>query len=147
VICDEIDLCDVEFHRRAYELLRAEDLDMVIGSKLMAGARDDRPWTRHVASQAYSTLLRVTLGFRGTDTHGLKALRRDTLLPLVQRCVVDKDVFASELVIRAYRAGLRIREIPVALHEKRPPSIGLWRRVPGVLSRLGKLVWAIGIRG
>lgn len=144
VICEEIDLCDVDFHARAIEILRSGDADMVVGSKLLPGAEDVRPALRHAASLVYSRLLRVTLGFRGTDTHGLKAFRRDALLPVVRACLVDKDVFASELVIRAYRAGLRVIEIPVRVMEKRTPSINLVRRVPGVVSRLGKLWWAVG---
>ena len=38
VICDEIDLCDVDFHRRAVELIDSGEADLVIGSKLLAGA-------------------------------------------------------------------------------------------------------------
>jgi glycosyltransferase involved in cell wall biosynthesis len=143
VICDEIDLCDVDFHQRAVAMLRDDQVDMVIGSKLIAGAADERPWMRHAASQLYNGLLRVTLGFRGTDTHGLKAFRKTILGPVAEQCVVDRDVFASELVIRAYRAGLDVREIPIRLMEKRPPSINLMRRVPNVLRNLGKLAWAI----
>lgn len=147
VLCDEIDLCDADFHRRAVALLEVGDIDMVIGSKLIEGAEDDRPWARHAASQLYNGLLRVTLGFRGTDTHGLKAFRRSRLLSIARECLVEKDVFASELVIRAYRAGLRIREIPVRVLEKRRPSINLTRRVPNVLKSLAKLTWAIRVRG
>ena len=147
VLCDEIDLCDADFHRRAVALLDGGDIEMVIGSKLIEGAEDDRPWARHAASQLYNGLLRVTLGFKGTDTHGLKAFRRTSLLPIARECLVEKDVFASELVIRAYRAGLRIREIPVRVLEKRRPSINLTRRVPNVLKSLAKLTWAIRIRG
>lgn len=62
-------------------------------------------------------------------------------------CVVEKDVFASEFVIRAYRANLRIQEIPVRVMEKRPPSINLFKRVPNVLKSVAKLTWAIRIRG
>ena len=147
VICDEIDLCDVEFHRRAVELLGSEQADLVIGSKLIGGARDERPAIRHAASVLYTGLLRTLLGFRGTDTHGLKAFRRDRMLELVGECVADKDVFASELVIRAYRANLAVVEIPVRVMEKRRPSINLVKRVPNVLENLGKLLWAIRIRG
>ena len=147
VICEEIDLCDADFHRRAVELLDTGKFDMVIGSKLTAGSHDDRPFVRHAASQLYTGLLRVSLGFRGTDTHGLKAFLRAPLLPLARACVVEKDVFASEFVIRAYRAGLRVREIPVHVLEKRPPSINLFKRVPNVLKSLGKLAWAIRVRG
>lgn len=147
VLCDEIDLCDTEFHQRALATLEADEADMVIGSKLIEGAEDERPLIRHAASHAYNLLLRGLLGFKGTDTHGLKAFRRDRLLPIVNACLVNKDVFASELVIRAYREDLRIREIPVRVVEKRPPSINLFRRVPNVLKSVAKLTWAIRVKG
>ncbi len=143
VLCDEIDLCDVNFQCQAVELLKTEAADFVIGSKLIGGARDERPLLRHVASQFYTRLLRILVGFRGTDTHGLKALRRDAILPVVRACVVDRDVFSSELVIRADRSGLRMLEIPVRVIEKRPPSINLLRRVPHVVRNLARLTWAI----
>jgi glycosyltransferase involved in cell wall biosynthesis len=147
VICDEIDLCDVDFHRRAVDILESGEADLVIGSKLVQGAEDDRPAIRHAASIAYSSMLKVLLGFRGTDTHGLKAFRRLALLDIVRSCLVDKDVFASELVIRADRGGVRTKEIPVRVIEKRPPSINLFKRVPNVLKSVAKLTYAIRIRG
>jgi glycosyltransferase involved in cell wall biosynthesis len=145
VICDEIDLCDVDFHRRAVAMLEAGSAQMVIGSKLITGASDERPLFRHAASILYTTLLRGLLGFRGSDTHGLKAFLREAGAPLAERCLTDKDVFASEFVIRAYRADLLIVEIPIRVKEKRPPSINLFKRVPNVLGSLGKLTWAIRI--
>lgn len=146
VVCDEIDLCDTGFHASAVELLQANEADLVIGSKLLATSSDERPWARNVASRVYNGLLRVTLGFRGTDTHGLKAFRRDKLLPIVHSCVVDKDVFASEFVIRADRANIALREIPVRVVEKRPPSINLVKRVPNVMKQVARLAWAIRFR-
>ncbi len=147
VICDEIDLCDADFHRRAIEILDSGEADMVIGSKLAVGSEDERPAWRHVASLGYTSMLRLLLGFRGTDTHGLKAFRRLALLDIVRACLVDKDVFASEFVIRADRGGVRVKEIPVRLTEKRPPSINLFKRVPNVLRSVAKLTYAIRIRG
>jgi glycosyltransferase involved in cell wall biosynthesis len=147
VICDEIDLCDVDFHCNAVEIIDTGRAEMVIGSKLIGGAKDERPLFRHAASLVYTGMLRSLLGFRGTDTHGLKAFRRDPLLPIVRACLVDKDVFASELVIRAYRQAIRIVEIPIRVIEKRPPSINLVKRVPNVLKNLGRLTWAIRVKG
>jgi glycosyltransferase involved in cell wall biosynthesis len=147
VLCDEIDLCDTDFHKRAVDILETGEADMVIGSKLAVGAADERPLIRHAASIAYSTLLKVMLGFRGTDTHGLKAFRRLALLDVVRSCLVDKDVFASEFVIRADRAGIGIKEVPVQVIEKRPPSINLFKRVPNVMKSVAKLTWSIRIRG
>jgi glycosyltransferase involved in cell wall biosynthesis len=147
VICDEIDLCDVTFYDQALPLLRQGSADMVVGSKAARGASDHRPLVRRLATRAHNGLLRLTLGFKGTDTHGLKAFRREALLPVVAQCVVDMDVFASELVIRAWRQGLRVVEIPIQLHEKRQPSIHLFRRVPNVLRNVAKLVYVIRVRG
>ncbi len=147
VFCDEIDLCDTDFYRRAMEILEPDAADFVVGSKLVAGAQDQRPLLRHAGSLIINGMLRVALGFRGTDTHGLKAFRRDRLLEVARGCIVDKDLFASEFVIRAERAGIRIREIPVNILEKRPPSINLFRRVPNVLMNLAKLVVAIRVKG
>jgi glycosyltransferase involved in cell wall biosynthesis len=146
VICDEIDLCDTDFHRRAIDILKRGDAELVIGSKLAEGARDERPLARHLASIVINGMLRVSLGFKGTDTHGLKAFARDRLTPIAQRCVVDKDLFASELVIRAERERVAIKEIPVRVKEKREPSVHLFRRVPNVLKNLARLVVAIRLR-
>jgi glycosyltransferase involved in cell wall biosynthesis len=145
VICDEIDLCDVDFYLRALPLLE-QGADMVVGSKAMEGANDSRPWIRRVATRVINLLLRITTGFQGTDTHGLKAFKRERLTDVARACVVDRDLFASEFVIRAQRMGREVREIPIALHEKRPPSTALLRRVPRVLKGLIKLGWTIRIR-
>jgi glycosyltransferase involved in cell wall biosynthesis len=147
VFCDEIDLCDTEFYAGALKLLDAGSADLVIGSKLADGARDERPLLRHAGSLVINGMLRIALGFKGTDTHGLKAFRRSVLTPVAQSCIVDKDLFASEFVIRAERAGVAIREIPVQIQEKRAPSIHLFRRVPNVLGNLAKLFVAIRLKG
>jgi glycosyltransferase involved in cell wall biosynthesis len=147
VLCDEIDLCDLSFHDAALSILETEGADMVIGSKAAKGASDHRPLVRRLATRMHNRLLRVTLGFRGTDTHGLKAFRRERLLPVVQKCVVDMDVFASEMVVRAWRDGLNVVEVPIQLREKRKPSVHLFKRVPNVLKNVGKLVYVLRIRG
>jgi glycosyltransferase involved in cell wall biosynthesis len=147
VICEEIDLCDRDFHRRALEHLRHHDCDLVIGSKAMKGASDQRPLLRRAATRVINGMLRVALDFRGTDTHGLKAFDRSALLPIVEACVIDRDLFASELVIRASRADLKVLEIPIRLHEKRPPAINLVKRVPHVLRGMAKLTYVIRFGG
>ena len=147
VFCDEIDLCDLRFYDTALGLLADPSLDMVVGSKAAPGAVDRRPLIRRLSTRAHNGLLRLLLGFQGTDTHGLKAFRRERLVPVARACVVDRDVFASEFVIRAWRGGFRVLEIPIQLEEKRQPSIHLLRRVPNVLRQVAKLVWVIRVQG
>jgi len=146
VICEEIDLCDVDFHDRALDHLRHGDADMVVGSKAMKGASDQRPLFRRAATRVLNGMLRVALDFRGTDTHGLKAFDREALRPVVEACVIERDLFASELVIRAGQA-VRVMEIPIRIAEKRPPAINLVKRVPNVLRGMAKLTYVIRFGG
>lgn len=145
VLSDEIDLCDTDFYQRALQKIEEEGFDLVIGSKALDSSRDQRPAVRRLATRVLNGLFRIFLDFHGTDTHGLKAFKRQRLLDVVNRCVVDRDLFASEFVIRAERMDFRITEIPVHIIEKRQPSIHLFRRVPQVLKNLGRLVWVIRI--
>ncbi|MEM1416352.1 MAG: glycosyltransferase family 2 protein [Myxococcota bacterium] len=147
VLCDEIDICDTDFYRRALEVLERGDADLVVGSKVMKGANDERPLFRRTATKVLNGMLRVSLGFQGTDTHGLKAFRRAPLVEVARQCLVDKDLFASEFVIRAQRGGVPSSEIPVTIVEKRPPSIKLTKRVPNVLKNMAKLFVAIRVKG
>lgn len=143
VLCDEIDLCDIDFHSRALKILEAGEADLVVGSKAMDSATDERPLFRRAGTMVINGLLRATLGFKGTDTHGLKAFRREPLLEVVNACVVDKDLFASEFVVRASRMDKRTTEIPIVVREKRRTPISLVRRVPNVLLNLGRLIVTI----
>ena len=144
VICDEIDLIDTEFYARAMALLERSDTELIVGSKAMVGSNDERPLFRRAATRIYNGMLRAVCHYPGTDTHGLKAFRREALLETARRCVLDRDVFASEFVIRAHRERKKVMEIPFAVREKRPPSIRLLKRVPHVVKSVAKL--AISVR-
>jgi hypothetical protein len=115
VICDEIDLCDVAFYHVAMAQLKHAGFDFVVGSKRAQGSRDRRPGYRRAATTVLNGMLRVATGFQGTDTHGLKAFRRETVLPVVQACVVDRGRCC---VGRAVRPG-RVRPGRVRLLEVR----------------------------
>jgi glycosyltransferase involved in cell wall biosynthesis len=147
VICDEIDLCDTDFYKRALAILDEDKADLVIGSKVMEGAQDRRPFLRHTATLVINGMLRVLVGFHGTDTHGLKAFRRERLAGTVEKCNLTRDLFASEFVIRAERDGKRVQEIPIHIVEKRPPSINLFKRVPKVLRDIARLTYIIRVKG
>lgn len=139
VVIVNIDFWNVDFVGRALPLLRA-GADLVVGSKVMPGAQDGRPFLRRAITRSFNALLRAVYGFRGTDTHGIKALRRSRLLPIAERCVTDRSLFDTELVLRAERAQLRVVEIPVDVQEIRQPSYtSVVRRIPEAVWNLVKL--------
>jgi len=147
VICDEIDLCDVSFYEAALAILRDDKADMVVGSKALAESQDERPFMRKLATRVLNDMLKYGVGFKGTDTHGLKSFNRKRLLSVVDNCELEKDLFASEFVIRTERSGFRVTEVPLVVKEMRAPSINLYKRVPKVLKDMSKLIYMIRIKG
>ena len=79
-----------------------------------------------------------------SDTHGMKAMRRTTVEPIVRRCRNGTDLFDTELVLRADRAGLEVAELPVTVEERRPSRTPIaWRilRTMVGLVRLRLQLW------
>lgn len=135
------DFWSIDFARYALESDR--DWDMLVGSKLMVGAKDRRPFIRRLITRVFNYWLRVCLGFKGTDTHGIKCLKKESIKPLAALCRTDREIFDTEIVLRAERAGLRVLEIPVQVNESRPSRYSLVKRIPATLSDLWSLYWSI----
>lgn len=136
VVNFDIDYFSAEFLRK---ILASESFDIVIGSKRDPGSEDRRPMIRRLATLVFNLLLRTILGSRVSDTHGMKAFRRglvDDLAPLV---VSRKDLYDTELVIRAERAGYRITEVPVIVEELRTARSSLVKRVPRTIAGLFRI--------
>jgi glycosyltransferase involved in cell wall biosynthesis len=141
VVNFDCDYYDVAFVQQALARLRDADspATIVVGSKRAPGAEDRRSWTRRMVTATFSTMLRVGFGLTVSDTHGMKALRRAPLLPVVARCRFGRDLFDTELILRAERAGLAVAEIPVDVEELRPARTPVARRIPRTLFGLARL--------
>ena len=135
VVVFDVDYYDVEFLRAAVALLEREPdaPAIVVGSKRAPGARDERPWHRRAVTAILAWVLRLGFGLRVSDTHGMKAMRREAVEPVVRRCRSARDLFDTELVLRCERAGLGVAELPVAVSERRPSRSPIWRRIPRTL--------------
>jgi glycosyltransferase involved in cell wall biosynthesis len=134
----DVDYYDLDFLKVAVDVLDGPDAPaVVIGSKRAPGARDERPWPRRLITSAFSMVLRRGFGLNVSDTHGMKALRRDLVLPVVEQCRFGTDLFDTEFVLRAERAGLAVVEVPVTVVEQRPSRTSILRR--GVRSVSGLL--------
>jgi glycosyltransferase involved in cell wall biosynthesis len=142
----EIDFCDAGFIRQAVALLE-EQVDLVQSSKACKGAVDRRPLLRRAITRGFNLWLRLSLGFEGTDTHGMKVARRDVLDSLMAECVLDGNLLATEIVIRAQRRGLTVRELPVSIRETRESAVGVFDRVPSTFRDMSRLRRALRVTG
>jgi glycosyltransferase involved in cell wall biosynthesis len=141
VVNFDCDYYDIGFVARAVDRIRdtSRPATIVVGSKRAPGADDRRRWSRRFVTATFSTMLRVGFGLTVSDTHGMKALLREPVLPVVAVCRYGRDLFDTELILRAERAGLVVVEIPVDVEELRPARTSIARRVPRTLSGLTRL--------
>lgn len=119
-------------------LARVHTADLVIASKRDPESDDRRSPLRRTATAVFNLLLRTLFGSQVSDTHGMKAFRRELVTEIAPKVVSRQDLFDTELVIRAERAGYRIKEVPVVVEEMRPAR-SLLKRVPRTLRGLWKI--------
>ncbi len=138
-----VDYWDLPFMHAALESIdrrcRGEGPALVVGSKRAPGASDRRGLVRRSATRVFTTLLKAAFDVGVSDTHGMKVLSAAPLRPVVERCTFGRDIFDTELVVRAERAGLGVVEIPVAAVETRPARTSFLGRVPRTLADLTRL--------
>jgi len=136
----DVDYYDLDFLDRAMTLMEgAGNPAVVVGSKRGEGALDTRPWPRRMVTLVFSTILKVGFGLSVSDTHGMKVLRREPLIPLAERCRFGTDLFDTELILRAERAGLKSGEVPVIVQELRPSRSSIAKRIPRTVANLVRL--------
>jgi len=136
----DVDYFDLGFLDRAVALIEAPGGPaIVVGSKRGEGALDTRPWPRRMVTLVFSTILKVGFGLSVSDTHGMKVLRRQPLIPLAERCRFGTDLFDTELILRAERAGLKSDEVPVIVQELRPSRSSIAKRIPRTMANLVRL--------
>jgi glycosyltransferase involved in cell wall biosynthesis len=139
----DVDYYDLDFLKAALELLDVSDSPtgpaIVVGSKRMPGAQDDRSSLRRAATSVFSGILRHGFGLTLSDTHGMKVLNLGALRDAVRACRSGADLFDTELIIRAEHSGLVTAEVPVTVTELRPSRTSIGRRVPRTLLGLAKL--------
>ncbi len=136
LMVDDLDVLDRDFWEAGLGLMAPGNVDIVQGSKVLAGRNDRRPFIRRAATRVLTALLRLLLGFRGTDTHGPKIMRRESVEGIFPLCGNEPDLYPSELMILAQRSGLVIKELPIKLEEIRATPLSLGRRIPRALRDL-----------
>ncbi|MDQ1747386.1 MAG: hypothetical protein QOD07_1649 [Frankiaceae bacterium] len=111
----DVDLStDLEGFPRLVEPLLDGQADVVIGSRLVPGAKTERGPKRELISRSYNAVLHATLRTGFADAQcGFKAVRGDVARQLLPYVVDDGWFFDTELLVLAERVGFRVREVPV----------------------------------
>lgn len=135
-----VDFWDPKFiHITQVDLL---GYDAVVGSKLLPGSVDNRGWGRRLVTIGFNIFLKIVFNYSGTDTHGIKVLRKSAFTPLINKCLTRSNIFDSELMIIGAKNKVKLLELPVTVSEIRPArfSSGRFLQTPFDLWQLYKAV-------
>lgn len=128
VIFMDADLASNPQHVRELVRLMESGADIVIGSRYLKESRAKRTAVRYVASKGFNWLVRTALGSRLSDHQcGFKAFRKERVLPIIEEVEDEKWFWDTELLVRAQKKGLDVKEIPIEWKEARGSKFRLLR--------------------
>src|SRR5437868_10029579 len=115
---------------KVIEPIAGGEVDVAFGSRgldrSLIGTRQS--WRREQGGRVFNLIVRLATGLPFWDTQcGFKAFRLDVSRPILQAAHIDGFAFDVELLYRAQRAGLRLREIPVRWNHSEGSKIELVR--------------------
>jgi len=134
IILFNVDFWDIKFLMKSIELLGS--CDIVVGSKTLITSNDKRPFLRREITYWFNVFLRAFYNFPGTDTHGIKALKKKSILPIAKSCYPLRELYDTQLVLRACKKSLIYIELPISVVEKRPTRYPPIRRTINLIHDL-----------
>jgi glycosyltransferase involved in cell wall biosynthesis len=135
----ECDCLDLEFVCHSIDLIRRQNARFIVASKRHPDAIDGRPWKRRFLTGAYNKLLHVYLRYPGSDTHGLKTMETSLGKQLCDISITSDEILQTEIVLLAWRLGVKIEELPLNIRECRPAPVRVVKRLPKVINTLREL--------
>ena len=99
-----------------------------------------QPWRREQGGRVFNLAVRLATGLPFWDTQcGFKAFRMSVCRPIIEGATIDRFGFDVELLYVAYRAGLRLSEIPVRWDHAEGSKINFATDSYKMLSEVGRI--------
>ena len=146
--CDLIALMDGDRSDDPADLSRllapllASEADLVLGSRPLGKPEPGALTLQQlVGNQVAAIMLRALFGVRVTDIGPFRVIRREQLLALGMREMTYG--WSVEMIARAARAGLRVREVPVAYRKRAGGESKVSGTVQGSIRAGGRIIATI----
>jgi dolichyl-phosphate beta-glucosyltransferase len=127
---------------RVVNPIAQDECDLAFGSR----ALDRRligvhqPWRREQGGRVFNLVVRLATGLPFWDTQcGFKAFRMSCCRPIIEGATIDRFGFDVELLYVAYRAGLRLKEIPVRWDHAEGSKVSVASDSIKMLSEVGRI--------
>ena len=128
------------------ESVRSGEYDLATGSRWLPDSEADRPAKRGVPSLGYNRLVRLVLRSEVRDHQcGFKAFDREALFDLLADVEDEHWFWDTEVLVRAQRAGYRVKEFPVAWDPQTDSKVNIVRDVLGMGSQVVRTWWQLSV--
>ncbi len=124
------------------ELVRAirDGYDFATGSRMLPESDVKRPFKRELASRGFNFLTRLMLGSKLHDHQcGFKSFKRESLFAVMDSVKDTHWFWDTELLVRAQRAGFKVKEFPVEWKHGGATKVDLKRDVYAMGSSIFRL--------
>jgi uncharacterized membrane protein YbhN (UPF0104 family) len=137
---------DMRHLEELVESVRSGEYDMATGSRWLPDSEADRPAKRGVPSLGYNRLVSLFLRSDVRDHQcGFKAFDRDVLFDVLADVEDEHWFWDTEVLVRAQRAGYRVREFPVDWTPKGDSKVDIVRDVFGMGSQILRTWWQLSV--
>ena len=137
---------DMRHLEELVESVRSGEYDVATGSRWMPENRADRPAKRGVPSIGFNTLVRTILRSDLQDHQcGFKALSRTAFEGLGPKVEDEHWFWDTELLVKAQREGMRVKEFAVDWEPKGDSKVDIVRDVFGMGSQILRTFWELSV--
>jgi hypothetical protein len=120
--------------------------DFATGSRMMPESSAERPLKRRVASTGFNFLTRFFLRSQLYDHQcGFKAFRRSSLMKLLGEVRAEHWFWDTEFLVRAQRAGYKVKEFPVRWKHPGGTKVKFFRDIAGMGTNILRLWWKLSV--
>jgi glycosyltransferase AglD len=144
----DLDLAtDLKHLKPLVQAITAEGYDFATGSRMMKESKAERTLSRSMSSKTYNFLARHVLGSKLLDHQcGFKAFKREPLMQLLDKVQATHWFWDTEIMVRAYRYGFKIKEIPVEWKSGRGTKVNVAKDSWNMFWQIMGLWWTLKIK-
>ncbi len=120
----------IEEYEKLVGAIEDDEFDVSFGSRALDRSLigEHQPWRREQGGKVFNLFMRALTGLPYWDTQcGFKAFRMDKFRPLLENMTIDRFGFDVEFLFVAYRAGLRLTEVPVRWNNDDRTKVKIFR--------------------
>jgi glycosyltransferase AglD len=144
----DLDLAtDLKYLKPLVDAITVEGYDFSTGSRMLPESKVKRSLRRTISSKTYNFLVRHMLGSKLKDHQcGFKAFKKEPTLKLLDEVEATHWFWDTEMMVRANRHGLKIKEIAVEWTGGQDTKVSLFKDSWNMFRQIMSLWWRIKIK-